>query len=54
MNRFPTTRLIAALAVISFSISCGSSGSTRGKKKEFYEKEGNKVTVIGEAPIYIV
>ncbi|EMN46941.1 putative lipoprotein [Leptospira interrogans str. L1207] len=52
MNRFPTTRLIAALAVISFSISCGSSGSTRGKKKEFYEKEGNKVTVIGEAPIY--
>ncbi|XDD51732.1 lipoprotein LipL46 [Leptospira sp. WS92.C1] len=55
MNRFPIIRLIAALAVISFAVSCGSSGSSTrsdGKKKEYYAKEGNKVTVIGEAPIY--
>ncbi|PJZ68419.1 lipoprotein LipL46 [Leptospira perolatii] len=45
--RFSTLTLI-----ISFIVTC-ASGETRGKKKkEYYERNGNQITVMGEAPIY--
>ncbi|TGJ99321.1 lipoprotein LipL46 [Leptospira semungkisensis] len=52
MAKLPILRSTALTLILGFTFACATGGGSGRKKKEEYTREGNTVTVIGEAPIY--
>ncbi|EPG75224.1 putative lipoprotein [Leptospira fainei serovar Hurstbridge str. BUT 6] len=52
MAKLPILRISALTLVLAFAFACATGSASGRKKKEYYEKNGDQITVIGEAPIY--
>ncbi|EPG66675.1 lipoprotein LipL46 [Leptospira wolffii] len=52
MAKLPILRFTALTLILGFTFACATGSSTGRKKKEEYTREGNTITVLGEAPIY--
>ncbi|TGK38884.1 lipoprotein LipL46 [Leptospira andrefontaineae] len=52
MAKLPILRITALTLILGFAFACATGDGSRRKKKEEFTREGNTITVIGEAPIY--